>query len=66
MHDRLTECGWRDELKDQCRQLVTQRGHETTSKLVAELAERGREAVPESLKTELVAALKQALKQAAQ
>ena len=45
---------------------MTQRGHETTSKLVAELAERGREAVPESLKTELVAALKQALKQAAQ
>ena len=45
---------------------MTQRGHDTTSKLVAELSARGREAVPESLKTELVAALKQALKQVAQ
>lgn len=50
----------------QCWQLVKQRGYEyvTANQLVQELSARGRAAVPAALRAELVASIKEQLRQA--
>lgn len=55
---RLIECGWREEMKDLCRDAIRSKGgvtQITVDELVGELLPRGRSAVPEDVKGDLVA-----------
>jgi enhancer of yellow 2 transcription factor len=63
LHERLDACGWKAELKEHCEQLIRQRGYENAERslLVKELTARGRESVPESVKAEFLACIKDAL-----
>ncbi|RUS87043.1 hypothetical protein EGW08_005196 [Elysia chlorotica] len=53
---RLIECGWRDELKAYCKEIVQQKGleHITVDDLVSEMTPRGRSLVPDEVKKELL------------
>merc|ERR1711894_117126 len=56
LRTRLVECGWRDELKAKCKDIVRQRGleHITVDDLVAEITPVGRGLVPDQVKKELL------------
>nr|XP_039255592.1 transcription and mRNA export factor ENY2-like [Styela clava] len=53
---RLTECGWRDDLKQHCKEILRERGLEnvTVDDLVREITPKGRQTVPDSVKKELL------------
>ena len=53
---RLAECGWRDELKKICKDIVRERGleHVTVDDLVKEITPQARQLVPDSVKKELL------------
>jgi len=50
------ECGWRDELKEYCKEVIRSKGLEkiTVDELVEEITPRGRATVPDNIKTELL------------
>ncbi|XP_013394876.1 transcription and mRNA export factor ENY2 [Lingula anatina] len=56
LRTRLIECGWRDQLKAYCKDVVKQKGleHITVDDLVAEITPRGRAMVPDNVKKELL------------
>ncbi|XP_076470381.1 transcription and mRNA export factor ENY2 [Babylonia areolata] len=56
LRTRLIECGWRDQLKTQCKEIVQNKGleHITVDDLVAEITPKGRALVPDSVKKELL------------
>ncbi|KAL8566328.1 Transcription and mRNA export factor eny2 [Nucella lapillus] len=56
LRTRLIECGWRDQLKSQCKEIVQNKGleHITVDDLVAEITPKGRALVPDSVKKELL------------
>ncbi|EEH55815.1 uncharacterized protein MICPUCDRAFT_44519 [Micromonas pusilla CCMP1545] len=56
LRERLIECGWRDELKEQCKRIVKARGFEnvTTEDLAREITPVGRATVPDAVKAELL------------
>lgn len=56
LRTRLIECGWQDQLKAQCKEIVKDRGLEnvTVDELVQELTPKGRSSVPDSVKRELL------------
>lgn len=62
---RLIECGWRDELKSQCKEIVKKKGLEnvTVEDLVAEATPRGRALVPDDVKRELLGRIRTFLAQ---
>mmetsp|Transcript_63875 Transcript_63875/g.152336 ORF Transcript_63875/g.152336 Transcript_63875/m.152336 type:complete len:113 (-) Transcript_63875:156-494(-) len=51
----LNQCGWREEMKKQCTEIIKAKGAEniTMEDIMNELAPRGRTSVPDDLKTEL-------------
>ncbi|XP_042908888.1 transcription and mRNA export factor ENY2-1 [Parasteatoda tepidariorum] len=53
---RLTESGWRDEMKAVCRDIIREKGVEnvTVESLVKEMTPKGRELVSDSIKRELL------------
>ncbi|XP_076809629.1 transcription and mRNA export factor ENY2 [Clavelina lepadiformis] len=53
---RLSECGWRDQLKLQCKEIVRERGldHVTVDDLVQEITPKARQLVPDGVKKELL------------
>ena len=53
---RLSECGWRDQLKQHCKDIIKQRGleHVTVDDLVQEITPQARQLVPDSVKKELL------------
>ncbi|XP_071957682.1 transcription and mRNA export factor ENY2-like [Antedon mediterranea] len=53
---KLIECGWRDQLKAYCKEVVRTKGleHVTVDDLVAEITPKGRELVPDEVKKELL------------
>ena len=53
---RLSECGWRDQLKQHCKDIIKQRGleHVTVDDLVKEITPQARQLVPDSVKKELL------------
>lgn len=56
LRTRLIECGWRDQLKAQCKEIVRKKGLENVrvDDLVAEITPRGRALVPDQVKKELL------------
>ncbi|KAL5021977.1 hypothetical protein ScPMuIL_001132 [Solemya velum] len=56
LRTRLIECGWRDQLKQHCKDIVKQKGleHITVDDLVAEITPKGRALVPDNVKKELL------------
>jgi len=56
LRDKLTECGWRDELKEFCKDVIRRKGLEkvTVEELVAEITPQGRATVPEDVRAELL------------
>lgn len=56
LRTRLTECGWRDQLKAYCKDVVRQKGleHITVDDLVIEITPKGRALVPDQVKKELL------------
>ncbi|KAG2445432.1 hypothetical protein HXX76_000052 [Chlamydomonas incerta] len=57
---RLAACGWRDDIKQRCREYVARKGRETvtTEDIVRAVRPEGRARVPDSVKAELLAEIK--------
>lgn len=53
---RLKECGWRDQLKEHCREIISRKGlaNITVDGLVQEITPKGRSTVPDYVKKELL------------
>jgi len=53
---KLIECGWRDEMKELCKDTIQSRGVEkvTVDELVADILPRGRAAVPSDIKSDIL------------
>ncbi|XP_054939943.1 transcription and mRNA export factor ENY2-like [Physeter macrocephalus] len=53
---KLIECGWKDQLKAHCKEVIKEKGleHVTFDDLVAEITPKGRALVPDSVKKELL------------
>nr|XP_043626239.1 transcription and mRNA export factor ENY2 [Erigeron canadensis] len=56
LRERLIECGWKDEMKSLCRSLTRKKGRNnvTVDDLVHLITPKGRAAVPDSVKAELL------------
>lgn len=56
LRQKLIECGWKDELKKHCMELIRNKGLEKINldDLVEELLPKGRALVPTSVKEELL------------
>ncbi|XP_033754561.1 transcription and mRNA export factor ENY2 isoform X2 [Argopecten irradians] len=56
LRTRLIECGWRDQLKAHCKEVVKEKGleHITVDDLVQEITPKGRALVPDDVKKELL------------
>lgn len=56
LRQKLIESGWRDDLKEFCKEVIRNKGLEkiTVDELVAEITPRGRATVPDEVKTELL------------
>ena len=64
LQGRLTESGWRDEMKETCKRYIRSRGIEqvTLDELVAEITPKGRATVPDSIKSELLQEIRKSAK----
>ncbi|XP_058893471.1 transcription and mRNA export factor ENY2-like [Kogia breviceps] len=53
---KLIECGWKDQLKAHCKEVIKEEGleHVTVDDLVAEVTPKGRALGPDSVKKELL------------
>lgn len=60
LKNRLTECGWTDDMKAHAREIVKERGLEqiTVDELVRAITPKGRDTVPTSVKQELLSEIK--------
>jgi enhancer of yellow 2 transcription factor len=60
MRDRLVQCGWRDQLKSRCKEIIRAKGLEkvTVEELVEEITPYGRSQVPEELRAEMLQRLR--------
>lgn len=60
LRSRLIECGWRDQVKLHTKEMVKQRGLERVQleELVKDITPKGRALVPDSVKKELLAKIK--------
>ena len=56
LRTRLVECGWREDLKAHCKEVIKSKGlnHITVEELVKEITPRGRATVPDTVKAELL------------
>lgn len=57
---RLTECGWREEIRVLCRDTIKERGlnNVTVDEIVEEVTPKGRALVPDTVKKELLQKIK--------
>lgn len=57
---KLSECGWRDDVKAKCVELIQQRGRDnvTADELVHLIAPAGRASVPDGVKADMLAKMK--------
>lgn len=56
LRTKLVQCGWRDEMKGYCREIIRQKGVDKVNveELVEEITPKGRAAVPAPVKAELL------------
>lgn len=64
LRQRLIECGWKEDLKALCKEVITKRGIEAISvdDLVHEISPKAKSSVPDSIRNELLGKIKQFLK----
>ncbi|KAG7399593.1 Transcription and mRNA export factor eny2 [Phytophthora boehmeriae] len=57
---KLVECGWRDEMKLHCKEVIRSKGIDqvTVEDLIEEITPRGRASVPEGVKNDLLEKIK--------
>ncbi|KAG6616259.1 transcription and mRNA export factor ENY2 [Phytophthora cinnamomi] len=57
---RLVECGWRDEMKLHCKEVIRNKGIDqvTVEDLIEEITPKGRASVPEDVKNDLLEKIK--------
>ncbi|KAK1940983.1 Transcription and mRNA export factor ENY2 [Phytophthora citrophthora] len=57
---KLVECGWRDEMKLHCKEVIRNKGIDqvTVEDLIEEITPKGRASVPEDIKCELLEKIK--------
>lgn len=59
---RLVECGWRDQVKIICKELIKEKGHDVTyDAMLSTVTTRARSLVPDSVKKELLQKIKSQL-----
>eukprot|EP00455_Lapot_gusevi_P014567 TRINITY_DN1728_c0_g2_i1.p1 TRINITY_DN1728_c0_g2~~TRINITY_DN1728_c0_g2_i1.p1 ORF type:complete len:103 (-),score=20.60 TRINITY_DN1728_c0_g2_i1:98-406(-) len=60
---RLIECGWRDQLKAHCKEVIKSKGLEkiTVEELVQDVTPHGRATVPQNIKVELTQKIREFL-----
>ncbi|XP_017876426.1 transcription and mRNA export factor ENY2 [Ceratina calcarata] len=59
---RLVECGWRDQVKLICKELIKEQGQDVTyDKLLSMVTSKARTLVPDSVKKELLQKIKNQL-----
>ena len=59
---RLVECGWRDQVKIICKELIKEHGHDVTyDTLLSMVTGRARSLVPDAVKKELLQKIKSQL-----
>ncbi|XP_008560437.1 transcription and mRNA export factor ENY2 [Microplitis mediator] len=59
---RLVECGWRDQVKIICKELIKEKGHDITyDNMLTTVTSRARSLVPDSVKKELLQKIKSQL-----
>ncbi|CAN0330543.1 unnamed protein product [Lampetra planeri] len=53
---RLMECGWKDQLRAHCKDVIRDKGleHVTVEDLISEITPKGRALVPDNVKKELL------------
>lgn len=62
MRRRLVECGWRDQVKIICKEIIKEKGHEVTyDAMLGTVTSRARSLVPDSVKKELLQKIKSQL-----
>ncbi|CAG2101664.1 unnamed protein product [Medioppia subpectinata] len=63
LRTRLLECGWRDQVVMECKDVVRDVGVEniTLDKLIAEVTPKARQTVPDSVKRELLQKIKNSI-----
>ncbi|OQS05573.1 enhancer of yellow 2-like [Thraustotheca clavata] len=56
LRQKLVECGWRDEMRSYCKELIKSKGIDeiTVEDLVEEITPKGRAAVPDSIKADML------------
>ncbi|KAG8467434.1 hypothetical protein KFE25_000750 [Diacronema lutheri] len=56
LRTKLIECGWRDELKEHCKEVIRSKGKEkiTVDELTAEITPHGRATIPQDVKQDLL------------
>mmetsp|Transcript_29858 Transcript_29858/g.41993 ORF Transcript_29858/g.41993 Transcript_29858/m.41993 type:complete len:117 (-) Transcript_29858:28-378(-) len=56
LRSKLVDCGWRDEMKNFCKDIIKAKGVEnvTVEDLVAEMTPKGRSTIPPEIRTELL------------
>ncbi|EGZ14821.1 hypothetical protein PHYSODRAFT_354729 [Phytophthora sojae] len=57
---KLVECGWRDEMKLHCKEVIRNKGIDqvTVEDLIEEITPKGRASVPEDVKNDLLEKIK--------
>jgi len=62
--NRLVECGWKDEMKQYCKEVIRNKGSDkfTLDELVADITPKGRSTVPDNVKAELLKRIRAFLK----
>ncbi|KAE9035704.1 hypothetical protein PR003_g8608 [Phytophthora rubi] len=57
---KLVECGWRDEMKLHCKEVIRNKGIDqvTVEDLIEEITPKGRASVPEDVKSDLLEKIK--------
>ncbi|KAI8920650.1 transcription factor e(y)2-domain-containing protein [Entophlyctis helioformis] len=62
---RLVECGWRDDLKAHCKEVVRAKGTEniTVEELIQDISPKARAMVPDAIKADLLSRIRKFLQE---
>mmetsp|Transcript_4372 Transcript_4372/g.7186 ORF Transcript_4372/g.7186 Transcript_4372/m.7186 type:complete len:104 (-) Transcript_4372:8-319(-) len=58
LRTKLVECGWRDEMKTYCREVLRAKENVVAEELISEITPKGKAQVPEKVKQEALAKIK--------
>jgi enhancer of yellow 2 transcription factor len=62
LRQQLIDCGWRDQVKQRCKNVIKERGMEiTVEELIGAVSQPANDSVPETIRADLLLKLKQIL-----